>query len=146
MPHKMTRPEVVKRLGIKAMADARPCISYRDLARLFAASFSAVRDALRFPVSHWAAMLMVAPAPPVAKKQRGLIAIRPVSPVRARSGSRDRAKLVEPEPTVEYDEPIDFEETQPEYDEAAQERAIQEADEAQERLLRGVKSEKEDEN
>nr|MDO8112444.1 hypothetical protein [Candidatus Sigynarchaeota archaeon] len=137
MPHKMTRPEVVKRLGIKAMADARPGISYRDLARLFAASFSAVRDALRFPVSYWAAMLIVAPAPPIAKKQRGPIAIRPVLPVRARPGSRDRANLVEPEPTVEYEEPVEFDEPRLEDDEAAREETITKADEAQDLELRG---------
>jgi len=136
VPHKITRPEVAKRLGIKAMAETRPGISYRDLARLFAASFSTVRDALRFPVSHWAAMLVIAPAPPVAKKHRAVGVKHPVIPIMARPGSRDRAKLVPPEPTVEYKERVDFDAPESVIDEKAQEKAITKAIEEQDRKLR----------
>ncbi len=138
----MTRPEAAKRLGIKAMADAKPGITYRQLARLFAASFSTVRDALRFPVSRWATLLASAPpAPaPAAKSHRAVTKLTAGPAPRHRPCSRDRAKLVDPEPTVDYEEPVDFDsDPQPDCDEAAHERAILEADDARDRFLRGVK-------
>ncbi len=62
MPHRMTRPQAAKRLAIRAYLDACPGTSYKALAGLFRASYSAVRDATRFTVVEWAEK--VADAPP----------------------------------------------------------------------------------
>jgi len=136
MPHKMTRPEVAKRLGIKAMADATPGISYRELARYFSTSYSAVRDALRYPVARWARMLEVAPPP--SQTARVTPAARPVAAIPLRLGSRANACLETPEPTVTIPEPVNFDVPEPVIDDDAIDAAYADADEQQDRVLRGV--------
>ena len=111
MPYRMTRPEVAKRFAIKAMADATLGITYRDLARLFGTRFSAVRDALRQPVTYWARMLVVAPVP--SKKTRVKPVVQPVGVIPPRPGARENARLVKPERTISIPEPVNFDEEDP---------------------------------
>lgn len=138
MPHKMICPEVAKRLGIKAMAEATPGISYRDLARCFGTSFSAVRDALRYPVVYWARMLAVAPLP--SSKACVQPAVQPVAAIPSRPGSRDRARLEKPDPTIIIPEPVQFDVPEPVIDDEAIDAAYAEADEQRDRVLRGVEN------
>ena len=140
----MTCPEVAKRLGIKAMADATPGISYRDLAWFFGTSFSAVRDALRFPVEHWARMLQVAPPP--SPKARVKPAARSVAVIPWRPGSRANARLGTPEPTISIPEPVNFDVPEPVIDDDAIDAAYADADEEQDRMLRGVANNAEDDD
>ena len=100
MPYRITRPEVAKRLAIKAMASTTPGNTYRDLARLFCTSFSAVRDALRRPIAHWAGMLKVAPVP--SKKARVKPAVPQVLVIPSRPGNREHVRLEKPESPVSF--------------------------------------------
>jgi hypothetical protein len=136
MPHTMTRPEVAKRLGIEAMADATPGISYRELARYFGTSFSVVRDALWHPVAHWASLLAVAPAPP--SKVRVKPVVQPIAVISSRPGSRERARLEEPDPIITIPEPVHFDEPEPVINDQFIEDAYADADDEQDRVLRGV--------
>jgi len=133
----MTKPEVIKRLAIKAVLDANPSAKRQHVAGLFQTSFRVVTDAARHTTAQLAAMLAIAPAP--RPRARGAVppapgvghSITPHSP-----GSRARAKLVPPESTVEYDEQVDFDVPEPVIDEKAQENAITKAIEEQDRKLR----------
>ncbi|HME52659.1 MAG TPA: hypothetical protein VKM55_10610 [Candidatus Lokiarchaeia archaeon] len=120
MPYRMTRPEVAKRLAIKAMADATPGITYRDLARLFRTSYSAVRDALRSTVAKWAAMLIIAPEPSIKVGAR--LAVQRVTPIPTRPGKRENVCLEKPEPTINIPEPVEFDEEEVVIDQAAIDR------------------------
>jgi len=120
----MTRSEVAKRLAIKAMTDTTPRLTYRNLARLFSTSFSAVRDALRQPVAFWASMMADAPAP--SKKATIRLVVQPVTVISPRPGSRERARLTTPEPTIIIPERADFEVDELEIDQDAIDRNINE--------------------
>lgn len=132
----MTRPEVTKRLAIKVMADTTPGLTYRKLARLFSTSFSAVRDALRRPVTYWASMMAVAPVP--SKKANIKPVFQPVAMIPPRSGARERARLVPPEQTIIIPEYVDFDVPEPEINDKANDAAYADADEQRDRVLRGV--------
>lgn len=136
MPHRLTRPEVITRIAIKALLDACPSMTRRQLITFFHVSSRTVTDATRSPVSRWATILATAPAP--SKSTR----VKPVSCLNtmfsSRPGSRTRAHLVEPEPTIDVPEPVDFDVEEPEIDDAAMERAITEALDDMDREACGV--------
>jgi hypothetical protein len=96
---------VARRIAIKATRDARPDLSFDELAGLFAASKRTVRDAERHDVAGWVAVLEHAPVP---TKRASTLAPgqtqRVTSTPRPRA-SRDKAKLVPPEPEPEVEEP-----------------------------------------
>ncbi|MEX2682236.1 MAG: hypothetical protein Q6373_011585 [Candidatus Sigynarchaeota archaeon] len=98
MPRRLTRPEVVRRIAIRAILDARGDLTYADLASLFVASRRTIHDAKRHPVADWLRILAAAPLP----SGRGIgvaggTAPRPGQAQVARPrASRSNAKLVPP--------------------------------------------------
>lgn len=101
MPRKMTRPEVAKRLAIRAFHDARPATTHAHLVTLFGTSCRVATDALRRTAAQWAGLLVAAPVP-----RKHAATTRPTPPLPApgtpappsRPGSRVRAVLVPPDP------------------------------------------------
>jgi hypothetical protein len=61
MPRRLTRPEVASRLVIRAMHDAAPGTTQRQLAALFHASLRTVNQAVQHPLQDWVAALATAP-------------------------------------------------------------------------------------
>jgi len=133
----MTKPEVTKRLAIKAVLGANLPAKRQHVAALFQTSLRVVTDAARHTTAQLAAMLAIAPAP----RPRARVAVPTASAVGhpttpRRPGSRARAKLEKPEHTVEYEEQVDFDVPEPVIDDEAQEKAITKAIEEQDRKLR----------
>ncbi|MEX2684154.1 MAG: hypothetical protein Q6373_021470, partial [Candidatus Sigynarchaeota archaeon] len=116
MPRRLTRPEVARRIAIRAARDARREMTFAELAELFAASRRTVHDATRHTVPEWLGILAAAPKPrarkPPAPSRQALPAVS--IPIPRRPGSRERAVLVPPEPEPEVDEqPSDVEQPEP---------------------------------
>jgi len=127
----MTRPEVSVRLVIRAVKDASPTTTWQDFVSFFHVSTRTVADALRRPVLDWATLLLDAPEPSTASKVRASrhvpVLVIP-SPHARHPGDRADAVLVKPsDPFVDMPEPKDFDAPEPVIDEAAIDRARNEA-------------------
>jgi len=134
----MTKPEVIKRLAIKAVLDAIPSSKRQQVAALFHTSLRVVTDAARHTTAQLTTMLAMAPA-----QRPHVHVIISLPPVKAptdqqqRPGSRARALLDEPEETIDIPEDATVEASEPLIDDEALERAASEADDALDRALRG---------
>lgn len=107
MPRRLTRPEVARRLAIKAAREARPALSFADLSELFAASRRTVRDAGRHTVAEWVAILAAAPVPSkhLAAGMPGKVAPPSKPSISRPRASRADAVLVPPEQEPDIEEP-----------------------------------------
>ena len=144
MPRRLTRPEAITRIAITALRDAYPAMAHRQLVGFFHVSPRTVTEATRHAASYWASVLLAAPEPsrtPRPRHQR-----RTRAATSWRPGSRDRTRLDPPERTNEIPEASDFDVPEPAIDEDAQERAITETLEKEERKLRGVVADANDDN
>ena len=139
MPRRMSRPEVAKRLAIKAAIDAGTGITQARLVELFRTSFRTVNDASRHSIQDWVKHLEAAPAPrqhsPAPRAAR-----KHASP--KRPGDRSRTRLEPPEPVVEHEEPADFDVPEPAIDDEALERAANGEADRLDRIARGVNSDR----
>jgi len=138
MPHRLSRSETSTRLLIATLLGARPAMTRRDLAAFFHVSLRTVIDAVRHPVSRWVDLLAASPEPSNPGRSRFSPSRRQKPVLVKRPGSRSRARLAESEPTVEYEEQVDFDEAVPEVDDDAMDRAACDADDALDRKLRGL--------
>ena len=136
MPRRLTRPEVATRIAIKVLSDAYPAMTHRQLVTFFHVSPRTVTEAMRRPASLWAGVLRAAPEPGRTASSRLRAKPRTVMP--RRPGSRAHAKLNPPEATIDILEQSDFDVPEPVIDEEAQERAITDALEKEDRKMRGV--------
>ena len=143
MPHRLNRSEVATRLLIATLFDARPAMTRRELAAFFHVSFRTVIDAVHQPVARWVDRLAATPEPSNPGRSRCATSRRLVSTMAKRPGSRARAQLVEPELTIEYEERVDFDVPESEIGGRANDEAYAEADDQQDRVLRGVISQEE---
>jgi hypothetical protein len=108
MPRKMTRPEVAKRLAIRAFHEVESAMTHAQLVVLFGTSFRTVHNAMQRTVAQWAGLLVASPAP-----RKHVAARHPAPPLTAANaqwpskelGSRTRAMLVPPDPEPDVDEP-----------------------------------------
>jgi hypothetical protein len=111
MPRGLIRPEAIKRLAIRAVIDAIPGLSHQQVAAAFHASSRTVTLAAHRTVERWFQVVKVAPPPSApARASRGPATLpAPTVPVQeqapapvplpsVRWGSRERAKLVPPDP------------------------------------------------
>jgi len=117
MPRRLTRPEVARRIAIRAARDARRDLTFAKLTELFAASRRTVHDAARRTVAEWLDILAAAPVPrarkPAAAPSRKALPAVSI-PVPRRPGTREHAVLVPPEPEPEVEEqPSDVEAPEP---------------------------------
>ena len=135
MPRKMSRPEVAKRLAIKAAIDAGTGITQARLVELFRTSYRTVNDANHHSIQDWVMRLEAAPAP--RQHSPAPRSTRKHAPPK-RPGDRSRARLEPPEPTVEHDEIVDHEEPGPAIDDEALERAASEEADRLDRVARGI--------
>lgn len=124
MPRRLTALEITRRIGMRTALDSGYATTQTSVAKLFHASLRTVNDAARRTVSEWLAMLRILPAPrPLwVKKARP----RP-SPVPSRPGDRSKARLNEPEPTIDIPDPKNFDMSDPVVDDDAIEHARDEA-------------------
>jgi hypothetical protein len=131
----MSRPEVAKRLAIKAAIEAGTGITQARLVELFRTSFRTVNVANRHSIQDWVMRLEVAPAPrehpPAPRATRKIARSK-------RPGDRSRARHEPPEPTVEHEEIKDFDEPEPAIDDEALERAASEEADRLDRVARGI--------
>ena len=109
---------------MRAALDSGYVTTQARVAKLFHASLRTVNDATRHTVSEWLAMLRALPAP---RPRRPGKARPPSLPVPSRPGDRSKVRLEKPEATLDIPEPKDFDVPEPVIDQAAIDRATDEA-------------------
>ncbi|MBN2150007.1 MAG: hypothetical protein JW839_01045 [Candidatus Lokiarchaeota archaeon] len=108
MPRQLTKPEVLRRIAMRALLDSVPGMTHARLVTLCHASYTTVHDAATCSIKDWLAVLESAPDPSakdrwptprraaVPKRRIKLSAQQPPLPPR-RPGDRRRARLVRPD-------------------------------------------------
>jgi hypothetical protein len=103
MVRTLTKPEVIRRIAMRALLDAVPGMTHARLVTLCHASYTTVHDAANMTIQGWLHILDSAPDPRPSRTMHrqpdSLSAIDAISQAQqsTRPGDRRRARLVEPE-------------------------------------------------
>jgi hypothetical protein len=103
MPRQLTKPEVIRRIAMRALLDAVPGMTHARLVALCHASYTTVHDAANTTIQDWFSILVSAPDPRPTSPARhkpspnATIASNGKAQQHSRPGDRRRARLVDPE-------------------------------------------------
>ncbi len=105
MPRQLTKPEVIRRIAMRALLDAVPGMTHARLVALCHASYTTVHDAANTTIEKWLTALESAPEPRSAPTILLHLAHRSAKGTsgqgkqHSRPGTRRRARLVKPDAT-----------------------------------------------
>jgi hypothetical protein len=103
MTRHLTKPEVIRRIAMRALLDAVPGMTHARLVTLCRASYTTVHDAANTTIQDWLSVLEAAPNPrpsPTGRRHstpRHSAATSDQAKQHSRPGDRRRARLVGPD-------------------------------------------------